>query len=257
MKKKIVLLTFVLVFLLSAMVVTSVVAQRIPGVVAGNWFKFDTIDINWSSNDPNATFPPPGNEWLAEMNETEWMKISVVDVSGTNITVQLLAHNKSGGEETFGGYVDIDTGAGENTTFMVIAADLDANDTIYTSGPYSTWKINETIVKTYPDEVRETNLLNWTWGPYSWTVGETDYYYYHTMNFYWDRSTGMLVEEYFEEINQTGDYLTTWSSLFMITESNVWVVPEFPTWTSILPILIVLTVAITIYKRRLRKTPIH
>ena len=35
------------------------------------------------------------------------------------------------------------------------------------------------------------------------------------------------------------------------------VIPEFPTWTSMLLILIVLTVAIAIYKRRLLKTPIH
>ena len=35
------------------------------------------------------------------------------------------------------------------------------------------------------------------------------------------------------------------------------VIPEFPTWTSMLLILIVLTVAVIIYKRRLLKTPIH
>ena len=35
------------------------------------------------------------------------------------------------------------------------------------------------------------------------------------------------------------------------------VIPEFPTWTSILLILILLTVAVIIYKRRLLKTPIH
>jgi len=38
---------------------------------------------------------------------------------------------------------------------------------------------------------------------------------------------------------------------------EVVIVPEFPTWTSMLLILIVLTVAVAIYKRRLLKTPIH
>jgi len=38
---------------------------------------------------------------------------------------------------------------------------------------------------------------------------------------------------------------------------EVMIVPEFPTWTSMLLILIVLTVATVIYKRRLPKTPIH
>jgi len=35
------------------------------------------------------------------------------------------------------------------------------------------------------------------------------------------------------------------------------IIPEFPAWTSILRILVVFTVAIAIYKRRLLKTPIH
>jgi len=35
------------------------------------------------------------------------------------------------------------------------------------------------------------------------------------------------------------------------------IIPEFPTWTSMLLVLITLTVAIAIYKRRLFKTPIH
>jgi len=37
---------------------------------------------------------------------------------------------------------------------------------------------------------------------------------------------------------------------------EVIIIPEFPTWTSMLLILIVLTVVIAIYKRRLLKTPI-
>ncbi|MDH5419396.1 MAG: right-handed parallel beta-helix repeat-containing protein [Candidatus Bathyarchaeota archaeon] len=45
---------------------------------------------------------------------------------------------------------------------------------------------------------------------------------------------------------------------FTYTHSGiVMIVPEFPTWTLMLLILIVLTVAIVIYKRRLLKTPIH
>ncbi|MFQ6000018.1 MAG: hypothetical protein ACE5J6_04495 [Candidatus Bathyarchaeia archaeon] len=35
------------------------------------------------------------------------------------------------------------------------------------------------------------------------------------------------------------------------------VIPEFPTWASMLLMLRVLTVAIAIYKRRLLKTPFH
>ena len=38
---------------------------------------------------------------------------------------------------------------------------------------------------------------------------------------------------------------------------EVVIIPEFPTWTSMLLILILLSIAIAIYKRRLLKTPIH
>jgi len=44
---------------------------------------------------------------------------------------------------------------------------------------------------------------------------------------------------------------------YLHSEHEVEIIPEFPTWTSMLLILILLTVAIAIYKRRLLKTPIH
>jgi parallel beta-helix repeat protein len=44
---------------------------------------------------------------------------------------------------------------------------------------------------------------------------------------------------------------------YLHSEHEVIIVPEFPTWTSMLLILIILTVAIAIYKQRLLKTPIH
>ena len=254
MNKKIVLLTLVSVFSLSAMVVTSSAQPRIVGVNVGDWFKYGDIAVTWSSNDPNATFPPPGYEGWEELNETEWVSYSVEDISSTNITFQSTEHFKNGTERTESGYIDIDAGGG-NMTYMAISANLDVNDTVYTSVDY-TWRINETVVRTYPDGVRDTNHVNMT-GEYSWTINETECYYYYFMNFYWDKPTGIIVESSIEERNQTGDYLTTWSVSMGITDSNKWVVPEFPTWTSILILCVVITFATAICKRRLLKTPIH
>jgi len=156
MSKKIVSLTLLSMFLLSAMVVTSVVAQpRVVGVNVGDWFKYRAITGNWSSDDPNAIFP------LLEWNETEWMMMSVEDVSGTNITFQSTWHLTNGTEVTQEGYVDIYTGDG-NMTLSAISADLNVNDTIYSSFGHSTMKINETMVRTYPDSTRDTNHLNTT-----------------------------------------------------------------------------------------------
>lgn len=249
MNREIILLTLVSVFSLSAMIVTSPAQTRKVGVSEGDWFKYGDISFDWSSNDPNATISDP--EW----NETEWMMISILDVSGTNINGQKTVHYKNGTEETSGGYVDIDTGDGENFTSFIISADLEENDAIYTSGYYSNLKINETIVRTYPDGVRNTNHLNTTMEDHE--VNGTEIYYYQSLNYYWDQSTGVLVEIYWESLNQTGEYVTTASESIRITDSNIWVIPEFPTSTSILILLVVLTSTIAICKRRLLKTPTH
>ena len=49
----------------------------------------------------------------------------------------------------------------------------------------------------------------------------------------------------------------TWTATFKVMIDRTVVFPEFPTWTSMLLTLIMLTGAIAIYKRRILKTPIH
>ncbi len=67
---------------------------------------------------------------------------------------------------------------------------------------------------------------------------------------------GVLVDQFVENTYQTGDYTYSWSIRFLIIGSDLWVVPEFSAWTSILLILFILTVAIAFYKGRL-ETPNH
>jgi len=257
--KKIILLTLFLVFLLSTVIVLGSAQERIVGVAKGDWFKYGDFNVSWSSNDPlNPTFPPAGREDLAEMNETEWKLVSVQAVAPWYISFQTVKHFKDGTEKTEDGSLYINTGFG-NMVFMAISANLEVNDSIYTS-IFSNWKINETVTRTYPDGVRETNHLNMTQKTKiirymdNSTINGTSFSF---INYYWDRSTGILVECSHEEIEQVGEYLITFSMSYKITESSVWTVPEFPTWTSMLLILTVLTVSIAIYKRKLLKRPIH
>jgi len=238
MNKKTVLSTLVFVFLLFAMIVTAPAQTRTVGVLEGDWFKYGDISFDWNSNDPNATISDP--DW----NETEWMMILIIDVSGTNITGQKTVHYKNGIEEISGGFVDIDTGDGENATTMIISANLGVNDALYTSGDFSNWKINETVVRAYPGGVRDTNHLNVTF-----ELSYMDFYQYMSMNYYWDKSTGIIVEMSVEEIHQTGDYTTNASLGFKTTESNVWTVPEFPSFI-ILPLFMVTSLLIVIFCRK-------
>jgi hypothetical protein len=239
-------------FVVSLVVVASVTASpaRTVGVNTGDWIKFADIDVTWSSNDPNASKVWYGMD-LEMYNQTEWVRAEITQVSGTNVSVQIVEHFKNGTEEISGGWVDVDTGEGVNATSMVIGANLNEGDPIYTAGDYSNWFINETITRVYPDSTRETNHINMTYA-YNYTMPpdiEVDYFY--SMNFYWDKATGIIVEDSFEVINQTGEYLTAWSMTFKITESSVWVIPEFPTWLAWLAAIGTTTIAVILGKRKL------
>lgn len=233
-------LTFPLMFLLSIMVVASVLAQpRTVGVSVGDWFEYGDISVHWSSDDPDATVP----SYLEDLNQTEYWVMSILDIVDTTVTVEMLAHYKNGSDEITGGFVDIDTGDG-NVTMMIISANLGENDTVYTSGTYSTWKINETITKTYPDSTRDTNHLNITT---EYSMPPT--YQNMSLNYYWDKQSGMFAEISQEAVIQTGENVTTTSMSIRITDSSVWVIPEFPALVTIILALAVLTTTPILLRR--------
>lgn len=234
MNKKKVLLILFSVFLLSAITAASVVAQpRIAGVYEGDWFKYGDITVSWSSSDPNATIP----YYLEDLNMTEWMLLSILNVSNTNVTVQATMRYMNGTEQTTGGYVDVDTGDFENMTMWIISANLNENDTLYASGIFTSYRINETIIKTYPDGVRETNHVNITV-----ESNITGFYQHQSINYYWDRQVGAIVEISQNSTLQEGENVETSSLSIRITDSDVWVIPEYLTW---IPIMLTLTIITT------------
>jgi hypothetical protein len=204
----------------------------------GNKFRYDRT-ARWSSNDPNAT---PFSS-LIEYNNTQWREITFTAISGTNVTGQLTNHYRNGAEIITGGWIDVSTGIGENITFLLISANLTAGDSLGTSiySLYNTSIINETVSRTYLSGVRDTNHINST---------SSDATQTYRTNMYWDKATGVLVELLQETTNQTGTYITTWSAGTQIISSDVWTVPEFPTWTPALLILIVLTSATMVIARK-------
>jgi hypothetical protein len=238
------LLTLLSLFMTSTIVIAFVIAQpRIVGVSIGDWFKYGDLSVQLSSNDPNATVPL----YLEKMNQTEWISLTVLDVSNTNMTVQFVIHLENGTEETSEGYVDIDTGDGVNATNWIISADLNENDTVYSSGMFTSWTINETTTRTYPDGARETNHINFTS-----ETNNTGSYEYESINIYWDRLTGVFVELSQNTTTQIGENITTILVSYKITDSDVWVIPEVPTCAPFL-MLVVLTTATILLKRRTLK----
>lgn len=232
------------VFLASAIVVASVTAQpRVVGVSVGEWFEYGDFDIHWSSNDPNATIP----DYIEDLNQTGWMVLSILDVLNTNVTLQMVMHYQNATEDITYARIDVDTGDSENATMLIIAANLNENDPLYSSGMFSSYRINETIMRTYPDGVRETNHLNITM-----EMNLTGIYQYSSMNYYWDRPTGIFVELSQNMIMQMGENITAMSMSIKITDSDVWVIPEFSSLIILsLFMTATLTAAIVFRKHRL------
>ena len=229
MNIRIALLNLIATFLLLALVMEASAQPRTVGVSVGNTFTYSPT-VSWSSNDSTAT--PPS--YLVEFNDTQWEEFTVTAISGTNITMQATTDYKNGTEITTGGWVDVNTGDTENMSEEVISANLAARDSVYTSSPYNSYVINDTVIRTYLSGERDTNHINLA------SSGTPSY----SNDLYWDKTTGVLVEVVQDVTNQTGGYTTTWSLDIQITSSNVWtVVPEFPTWTSTLLIFIAFTSA--------------
>jgi hypothetical protein len=217
------------IFLLVVLVGAASAQMRTVGVSVGNTFTY-SANIGWSSNEPNAT--PPSD--LVEANNTQSEEVDVTAISGTNVTAQITVYFKNGTETTLGGWLDVNTGESENATIFFISANLTKGNSMYNSAIYDTAIINETVPRTYLNVSRDTNHLNIT-ASSGTQSSSTDVY--------WDKSTGVLVEFLQEVTNQTGTYTTMESSSLQIISSDLWTVPEFPTWTSTLLILIAITSA--------------
>jgi opacity protein-like surface antigen len=261
MKSKTILLTSLsIILILSATILATLAQTRTVGVSTSDWFTHGEISVEWSTNDTSATFPPSYASWLGDLNQTEWMRTIIQGITGTNVSAQFTEHFKNGTERTRPGWIDIDTGEATSetnttadATFLLISANLETNDTLYTTSGFTQLRINETITRGYPGGPRNTNHLNLTY-EYVYTNGQT-MTLRQTVNYYWDTTTGTLVELTIQATNQTGQYLTTWLATSKISDSNIWTIPEHTPLTTLLALtaLATLTTTLAITHKKLKQ----
>ena len=228
MNSKFVFITFIWLVILSAIprvqfvsLASAVPSEISVGVEPGDWVNY-TLVVTWATNVPDAE--PPAE--LIEVNKTEWVKNTVLDISGTNITFQTVAHYKNGTETTSDDeYVDLETGESSPIgTLMFIPSNLREGDPIHAS-PTEHYSINETVVQTYVSVARETNLLNVTTVYYE----SQDLMTILSTNCYWDRVTGVLCERLGASLSNIEGAITTIGISETIVDTNLWVgQPDMP-----------------------------
>jgi len=218
-KKNVLLFTWVLLFLaaLTLQYFESVIGEHTPrraGVEAGDWSKYGDIRVTWNTNDTNAK--PP--QELVATNNTAWVKLAVLNVTGTVVRYQNLTRFKDGNETTNVAWVDVESGVGTGLLDF-IAANLTEGEGLYTDEPNSKMTFNETIEREYLGAQRFANHLSLNFTYQNSTSSQMIQY---AFDFYWDRETGIITERQASILNRTGDFVTSWSRADKIVETSLW-----------------------------------
>jgi len=205
--------------------------------------------LEWIA-EPDVPFPPDQYvEFLYTYNETDWQKLTVTDIAGSNVTFDVLLHWKNGTETTYELEEDITSG----TWTFVIGANLEAGDQVkdefllFGALTYPPRYINETIVVDYGTGTRETNVLDYDHPTSPLSPAAS----LHSTTL-WDKETGVLIKHHMVFLNNTSGLGHDYSVTFEIelVEANLWVIPEFPTGTVMLLIFVAVTVCVGIYRRK-------
>lgn len=218
---------------------------RVAGVQAGDWADYD---VTFQGNSTNMMA-----EDLANVTE---MRLTVIHVSGTNVTVEAHTYYENGSDTIETGWIDVDTGAdgGDFTAEgILIAANLNQGEPVYTNSTttiFGDGTINETITRDYLGGFVWVNhfMMNMSIDPnpfFNMTLYMSWYWYRDTgipaeMTFYYEQEVSGFFPESFSALESSSNM--TW---FRIDINIVDIIPEFPA-SAMLPLLIFATFAIIV-----------
>lgn len=202
-----------------------------PGVSEGDAFYYQMYGV-YTSDNPNAAIEVPA----FEANNTEWVRIEITGVSSSIIYHIYILHFKNGTEQVIGGQTDLTRSLNFSSGFAgvpICAANLNVGDKVSTVQ----LTVNKTLMRSYPSGKRETNYV-------SWNMSE-DWGYC-----YFDKKTGMLVDLYrvHSFVNSTTHEVIKKADVVKMTNSSLWVVPEFPTFLFPLLLIIGVTIGASFYR---------
>ena len=189
--------------------------SALVGVRKGDEFIYDIKGYS-SSGDSSAM-----SEEFLELNMTDWYKVTVTDVSGSDVSLDITWRYMNGTEISSTSSINVETGIyyPTNGFYPLYAANLKANDFIRPHGPDRS-TINATSTRQYASGARETNRRSLVIESYdsqdptrTWTENQ---------NIQFDRQTGMLVE--LRDVNVYTNPEITLTVVWTLKETNRWTV---------------------------------
>jgi hypothetical protein len=213
----------ILLLLLFVVVVCAVSAQNTELLSRGNTFTYERYHI-WESNDPNAT-PLPDVDFFARNNSVVTVKID--NVSSTEVDVHITVQYQNGTQRTEFIRHDILSGYNEPTS-MVFGDSRIPHNLDLIQNPQN--RVDYAETRTYGETMREVNVFSYIED--GWTMFDnTVYNVTATKKRCYDAQTGMFLEsesELFTYNRNNTNLNQTIHEFFVLKDTNVWVVPKFP-----------------------------
>jgi hypothetical protein len=221
-----------IILLLISITGTTFASTENTGVKEGDMYSYD---VQISSNVPSLI--------NLDMLRMVAMRINVTQVNADEIKYQSTAIFNNGTESTTDNSEYIYSKESPYVNwYLFYPANLSTNDTVPIFGEH--YPITETVLRNYAGVERETNhLVIELAGLNTSSIPEYHEYY----DAYFDKKTGMAVGLHIEQVNSDEELLNELT--LTIKESNVWVVPEFPSIIAISILMITVLAGSIIYKK--------
>jgi hypothetical protein len=221
--------------------------ERVPGVSVGNEFTFSERSF-WFSSDPNN--PQPVG--LADVNLTEYYRVTVTRVSGSNVSTHTRWHFTNGTDVENDGSVSTETTAYQGGFWTIIGSNLNATNRLHPKFKDDLSTFNETVTWDYDGYQRQTNHLTLVFNyedgdnPASPTTESVDTYF--------DRQTGALVQLIDNHAYNNPE--TTLAVTWRLVSQNAWTgsdtgqdLPLLTITTVLVVVFSVLFLSIFVYRR--------
>ena len=159
------------------------------GVSPGDTFLY-AFNVFWKPQNPDQA-PPPN---VMELNNTEWVKITVHETTGPIVTMNMTTHFKNETETNAQIWVNLLNGEGNGFGY-IIAPNLKSNQLAYHMGMDSGYSflLKEELVKNYTFGERTVlhALVNNT---------SSDEYVLISHDMYFDKETGVMLEWHITQV---------------------------------------------------------